>query len=193
MKKTLAIITIFLATQVFSFAQTNLSGTIKTISNDEIGAVNVSIFDANDILISQTQVSGSFSFPNLNEGETYRLVFEKGSDPLNGVSTFDLVIHQRHILGISALDSPYKIFAADVNDSQTITVFDAVLMRKLILAINDELPSPSWQFLPANIPATPNPFGYTYNEILVTMDSTNETVEVIGFKMGDLNNSANPD
>lgn len=193
MKKLLSFIALCLAIHASSFAQASISGTIKTTDNDEIGNVSVSIFDNNGNLMSQAQASGSFSFSNLTAGESYLLVFEKDTDPQNGVSTFDLVIHQRHILGISTLDSPYKMFAADVNDSQTITVFDAVLMRKLILAINDELPSPSWQFLPANIPATPNPFGYTYNEILVTMDSTNETVEIIGFKMGDLNSSANPD
>ncbi|MBL0102221.1 MAG: hypothetical protein IPP49_21100 [Saprospiraceae bacterium] len=41
-------------------------------------------------------------------GQDYQITASKGGDYLNGVSTLDLVLIQRHILGIQTLDSPYK-------------------------------------------------------------------------------------
>ncbi|MEZ4948059.1 MAG: T9SS type A sorting domain-containing protein [Saprospiraceae bacterium] len=54
-------------------------------------------------------------------------------DPLNGVSTFDIVLIAKHILGREFIDSPEKMIAADVNKSGTITVLDIVEIRKMIL------------------------------------------------------------
>jgi hypothetical protein len=68
-------------------------------------------------------------------------------DAVNGVSTFDLVTITKHILGVEALDSPYKLLAADVNNSQSITTSDLIQIRKLILNIDDEFSqSSSWIF-----------------------------------------------
>jgi hypothetical protein len=63
----------------------------------------------------------------------------KDNDPLNGVSTFDLVLINKHILGLEPLNSPYKMIAADANNSRSITTFDIVELRKLILGIYTEL------------------------------------------------------
>ncbi|MFN8338186.1 MAG: hypothetical protein U0T36_04135 [Saprospiraceae bacterium] len=42
----------------------------------------------------------------------YELKASKGGDYLNGVSTLDLVMIQRHILGLQALDNNYKWIAS---------------------------------------------------------------------------------
>jgi hypothetical protein len=59
----------------------------------------------------------------------------KDDNPLNGVTTYDLVLMSKHILGIEPLGSPYKMIAADANKSNSITTFDIVELRKLILGI----------------------------------------------------------
>jgi hypothetical protein len=46
-----------------------------------------------------------------------------------------LVLINKHILGLEPLSSPYKMIAADANNSRSITTFDIVEMRKLILGI----------------------------------------------------------
>jgi hypothetical protein len=56
-----------------------------------------------------------------------------------GVSTLDLVDMQKHLL-IKPLSSPYKMIAADANNSKSITAIDLIEMRKLILGIYAELP-----------------------------------------------------
>src|SRR5690606_38908605 len=65
----------------------------------------------------------------------YSILPVKDDNPLNGVTTFDLVLISKHILGSEPLNSPYKMIAADANKSGSITTFDIVEFRKLILGI----------------------------------------------------------
>ena len=81
----------------------------------------------------------------------------KDDNPLNGVSTYDLVLISKHILGLAPLNSPYKMIAADANKNNSITTTDIVEFRKLILGIYNELPNnTSWRFVDAEY-AFPNP------------------------------------
>jgi hypothetical protein len=69
--------------------------------------------------------------------------------PLEGVTTDDLTRISKHILGITPLDNSFAILAADANNSGSITTFDIVELRKLILGIYLELPNNSnWRFIP---------------------------------------------
>lgn len=64
------------------------------------------------------------------------------------VSTFDLIVMQQHILGVTPFDSPYKYIAADVNNSGTITTLDQISIRKVILGISSQYPVGSWRYIP---------------------------------------------
>ena len=69
--------------------------------------------------------------------------------PLNGVTSYDLVLLSKHILGIEILDSPFKLIAADVNYSGSVTSFDIVTTRKIILGITLNFPeNRSWRYVP---------------------------------------------
>lgn len=117
----------------------------------------------------------------------------KDDNPLNGVTTYDLVLISKHILGIEQLDSPYKMVAAnsDVNDD-AITTFDIVEIRKLILGIYDVLPqSPSWRFVDKDFmfPNPNNPFQTAFPEsktVTITSSAAGEA-NFIGMKIGDVN------
>ena len=64
------------------------------------------------------------------------------------MSTLDLVDIQRHLLGLDPLDSPYKMIAADANNSESLTAIDLVEIRKLILGLYLEFPNnASWRFV----------------------------------------------
>jgi hypothetical protein len=69
---------------------------------------------------------------------------------LSGLTTFDLVCIQKHILGLATLENGYKQLAADANKSNSITTFDILLFRKLILGIDTELAAYTqpWRFIP---------------------------------------------
>ncbi len=147
-------------------------------------------------LVLQTNNDGNYTFAGaLPPGSSYELIPVKDDDPLNGVSTFDLLLINKHILGIEPLNSPYKMIAADANDSRSITTFDLVELRKLILGIYTELPAvPSWRFVPADFEFSDpsNPFKTVFPEkILATnvlADRLNENF--VAIKVGDVNGNA---
>ncbi len=118
-------------------------------------------------------------------------------DPLAGVSTFDLVLINKHILGQQALENFYQVLAADVNQSKTITTFDIIEIRKLILGIYDTFPAaPAWRFIrPLNDPS--NLVGYdlvrdTYQFYVSNLldDVTLNGFNFVGVKIGDANSNA---
>lgn len=91
----------------------------------------------------------------------------KNDNPLNGVSTFDLVLISKHILGLETFGSPYQIIAADVNKSGSVTTFDIVEIRKLILGIYQNFPNnTSWRFVREDhvFPNPANPFSPPFPE-----------------------------
>jgi len=99
------------------------------------------------------------AYPNLNSAT---LFFEKNSDPLDGVSTIDITLMVRHILGITLLDQDYKLIAADINEDDKISGIDVVALRKVILGIDGFSNGNIWKFDPPSIQLTTNP-GNTIN------------------------------
>ncbi|MEO1260931.1 MAG: hypothetical protein AAFZ15_19180 [Bacteroidota bacterium] len=145
---------------------------------------------------TQTNEFGSYFLSNALQTVPFYLLPYKNIEPNNGVTTFDIVLLVKHILGVELLDSPYKIIAADINRSNTVTTFDAVEMRKLILGINTEFPNnTSWRFVhkdivfddPSNPFAQPIPDTFWVNNVNIL------SVDFTGMKIGDLNGSASLD
>lgn len=118
----------------------------------------------------------------------------KSDNPLNGVSTFDLVLISRHILGIQPLTSPYKIIAADANKSNSVSTFDIVELRKLILGIYVKLPNnQSWRFVKSSyvFPNLQNPFQAVFPETITIQEvPATPTTVFTAIKVGDVNNSS---
>jgi hypothetical protein len=105
---------------------------------------------------------------------TFTIEPEKDDNPLNGVTTYDLVLISKHILGLEPLNSPYKMIAADANKSGSITTFDIVEIRKLILGIYTELPNnTSWRFVDKSFsfPNANNPFQTAFPEVISVADA----------------------
>ncbi len=117
-----------------------------------------------------------------------------GDGHLNGVSTFDLVLISKHILGIKPLDSPYKMIAADVNNSTSITTLDLIQLRKLILSIDTEFGNnTSWRFVDAgyNFPDPAKPWTEQFPEVKnINNLQDGLTGDFVAVKIGDVNGSA---
>jgi hypothetical protein len=96
-------------------------------------------------------VSNSFLF-SVGNGASVTIAASKASDtsPAAGLSTADIVLIRRHVLGIANITDPYKLIAADANGSATITTADISALRKLILGTTNALPGPMWTLLPSN-------------------------------------------
>ena len=132
---------------------------------------------------------------NIPLDASFTIAPEKDDNPLNGVTTYDLVLISKHILGIEPLDSPYKIIAADANKSGSVTTFDMVEIRKLILGIYTTLPNNSaWRFVDQafTFPNPNNPFETVFPESISVADAIANHMheDFMGVKIGDVNFSA---
>lgn len=193
--------------QVFVVVQDNQNLCVGTplvalgghISNE----VNTPVKDV-EVLLSgtmnastTTDAEGKFLFEHVEQGGDYTLLPVKDVNYLNGVTTFDLVLITRHILGTQLLDSPYKIIAADANKSGSVTTLDLVQLRKLILFIDDELPgNTSWRFVRKDFvfPNPANPFQTTFPELynVNNLPADKLNADFVAIKVGDVNLSAVP-
>jgi hypothetical protein len=131
---------------------------------------------------------------NIATATQYTITPFKNDNPLNGVTTYDLVQISKHILGLEFLPSYYSMIAADANKSGTITTFDIVEFRKLILGIYSVLPNnTSWRFVDKLyvFPAPPNnPIGGNIPNAIVATSLPATDANFIGVKVGDVNSSA---
>ncbi len=147
-------------------------------------------------LQAMTNYQGNYLLTEFSPGVSYRFTVDTIRErPANGVTILDVTLLARHILNMSPLVSPYKMIAADVNDSGTLTTLDIVLMRLMIIGQLDEFPggTPSWRFVPSHysFPPERNPFDPRFREdrILNNIQGFHE-VDFVAIKMGDINCSA---
>jgi hypothetical protein len=144
--------------------------------------------------IDTSDVSGAYQFDGLERAKNYTITPHNNDKPSNGVSTLDLVILRKHILNITPITSPYKLIAADVNKSGTVTMNDIVQMRQIILNITPQyLNNNSWRFIDAKHKFGPTPLTETFSET-IKVDNLQEnrlTDNFMAIKIGDLNNSVN--
>ena len=175
----------------------SLSGGIVTADSLSVAQVVVAFNDqSGPVGTVTTEGNGQYVFSNLTPGGDYTVTPGKNINPNNGVTTFDLVLISKHILGAVPLDSPYKIIAADVNRSNSVTTFDLVVLRRMILLIDTEFPNnTSWRFVKRDFQFTnpANPFADNFPEVVsVNNLSSSEQINFIAIKVGDVNGTANP-
>ncbi|MBX2890053.1 MAG: hypothetical protein KF734_03940 [Saprospiraceae bacterium] len=167
-------------------ALVNVGGAIQTEAGEGVAFTDVSG--------QTTNASGIFGLANVPGCQTYTLAPYRDDTPLNGVSTFDLVLISKHILGLEPLNSPYKIIAADANKSNSVTTFDIVTLRKLILGIDTVISNnTSWRFVPKSFlfPNQANPFQTHFPENLevFVQDASVNGLDFTAIKVGDVNGS----
>ena len=174
----------------------SISGSIDNEDGEAVDNVTVDIDGTAPGMPSPdvTGTTGGYGFPGLANDHNYVVTPEKDVDPLNGVTTYDLVLISKHILGIENLDSPYKMIAADINASGSISTIDMVQLRKMILFIDTEFQSnTSWRFVDAEFvfPNANNPFATSFPEIFsINGLNSAEIADFVGVKTGDVNGSA---
>ena len=147
---------------------------LKNVVDVGLSGVDLKVSAIGAALPYDTTLSaaGSYSVSNIAalNNVDYSIVPSKDDNPLNGLTTYDLVLISKHILGIEPLSCDWQQVAADVNCSGSITTLDIVTARKVILGILLELPCKSWRFIPDSIVTT-----------------NGNCTDFIGVKMGDVN------
>ena len=182
-------------------ANVSLQGCVRTGGN--VQADHYTVFadvQGNQGAMSffQTTPDSCYDFPvelPLNYGYQMAVYAGRNDNPLLGVSTFDLLQTTKHILNVEPFQTMYQWLAADVNASGSVTSFDIVETRKLILGIYDTFPKvPSWRFVqpldtPGNFMSTVRDTYYVSVTQLLA-DTAITDLDFVGVKMGDANLSA---
>ncbi|MBK6901257.1 MAG: HYR domain-containing protein [Saprospirales bacterium] len=174
-------------------SQVSISGALSTESGSPVGNALVTLNGSDSLT---TMGDGLFLFEFLQAGGDYTILPSKLSDVDNGVTTFDMVLITRHILGLVPLDSPYKLIAADANRSGSVSTLDLVDIRKVVLGLQPEFTNnSSWRFIDKNyhFPDPADPFGEPFPEFLSFNNLSGiEIADFIAVKTGDVNGSADP-
>ncbi len=172
--------------------------------------------DCADYLINAKPVSGAgsncefndilengnspWSFCACKTGFPYTVTCSRisGGGWLDNVSTFDLVLMSKHILGTDPFNNTFKEVAADIDCNGVVATFDIVELRKLLLGIYTTFPNgvPSYKILgstpPTQYPApnppysASNPNPYCQSSLTKIINSASDNVNFYSVKTGDV-------
>ena len=151
------------------------------------------------------------TYPNIDMDDIDEVKINTAYDiaPLNGVSTFDMVIISKFIVGLSDLENCTnaeqitKILASDVNNSGTVSTFDLIQLRQIILQVITDFPNnKSWRFLNGNaleaLNSDPdfdlsNLFSSYADHLDLTypLQELFQDISIAAYKIGDVNSPCN--
>ncbi len=173
----------------------DIAGVIRTVNKLPIPKVSMKLAGHKDRELS-TNDKGIYVFGGLPNGYDYTVKPTLDKDHLNGVSTFDLILITKHILGLRPLESPYQLIAADINRSGSISTLDLIQLRKLILNVTDRFPdNTSWRFIREGyiFPNLGNLWTNNFPEIFNLNNlKSNSYGNFVGIKIGDVSGNVNP-
>lgn len=130
---------------------------------------SVEITDSNGVVIFREPKSAEVVF-----------YFDKSENHKNGISVTDIVLAKKHVIGAKLFTEEWQKRAADVNRSGSISAIDLIQIQKLLLGISATLPNRNWEVIPMSLDVS-NPGG-----------ADTLRYELLGFKVGDVNASADP-
>jgi len=178
--------------QIVAFDIPCISVNGNVINTQNKAIPNVTIQYNNGISNQKTTTSNSIFSINLPYYTKNNITATKNNDinKTNGVSVIDATLIQAHLLNKSLLSTPYKIIAADVDNSGSVSVIDILYLKRLILGIDTTFKGNRlWAFVDSSYTFSnpQNPFPYK-DSFLVDKQTTSQTNKTfIGMKLGDVN------
>ncbi|NOT35750.1 MAG: HYR domain-containing protein [Saprospiraceae bacterium] len=175
----------------------NVSGLLSFNDKDPLSNAEVTLVGSAEPM-QVTSHTGTYAFVDMPfNGAQYTVHANRDDDPLNGVSTADIVRIQKHILGKQYITNPYQIIAADVNKSLSVTSADINELRKLILGVSNRFSNnTSWVFVDKNYKfiETDDAVLTEYKDFApkdIVINSFNQSFigNLQGIKVGDVNGS----
>lgn len=181
-----------------------------------LGMISARAYDRSDQQVSQTTFELSepeedyrlelpedangfhTTLTGLNLGRMYNIIPQKDGDPRNGLSSFEIFLAQRLLLGLEVpqVTDPRQIVALDMNCSQSFTAIDLLIMQGLLVGNTEQVADcNSWTFVPDShqFPAAFDQFNVfpapRQAEIMLEGDSM---VTFTALKTGDLLGNADP-
>lgn len=157
-----------------------VKGTISSLKGAGISDAFILLQNEDETRQILTDKNGQYDFaPYQMDGTTYTLWPEKYDNPIDGITTFDVLRISKHLLLKDPFRDPFELIAADVNGDNDVSVRDIISLRKLILGKIDTLPVAStWKFLNSEMQSQSSiSLGFDYKPLL----------NFTGVKIGDVN------
>ena len=107
----------------------SVSGSVSTETGVDFNGMVMTADNGENVL--STISAGSYEFSL--DADEYSLEGTNDENYLNGVTTLDLVIIQKYLLGLKEITNPYTLLAADANNDGNIAASDLLAIRKVIL------------------------------------------------------------
>ncbi|MEM9261741.1 MAG: hypothetical protein AAGA62_19020, partial [Bacteroidota bacterium] len=161
-----------------------INGNVRTLAGAPLSEVTISAGE--EIGNTLTTNFGGYQLGG-TIGESYVLRAEKEANPREGLSTLDIIILRRHLLGIQPITNPFLRLVADLNRDGQISLQDVIHLQSLLLAREELYPAGSlWRFVDAEWDGIGNPpEEVNLNDVAAcTFDH-----DFIGLRLGDLNGS----
>jgi len=174
-----------------------VAGSIHTVRSQVIPNVDVVIRSNVSVEFPKqlnTEFSGVYLFANNPLDFNYKVEASKEDLHINGISTLDIVMISRHIIGLASFTSSYDVIASDVNGDRGITASDIVSLRRLILGETETLPTASpWLFIEAEQQFIDgnNPWPFTTDIAITSLSSDMMQQNFMGIKIGDVTGDVN--
>ncbi len=170
-----------------------VSGSVTTGSDKKVEGVTIKLLGS-ELASVTTNTEGQYAFEGVNEDQSYVVEPNFKNDYLNGLSTLDLVIIQKHLLGIKKIKSPYDLIAADANKDKKLTASDILVLRKLILGSQNVIKNnKAWRFIDKNFKFTNKAKAMAESfpsEFKISNMSDIEVADFIAIKVGDISGDA---
>jgi len=171
----------------------DIAGKINTPSGANIDDVEVYLNGAITGVteVDLTDTDGRYMFDDNDMYKNYRITAQKNKDHVEGLTTIDIILIQRHILGLSRITNPYLMVAADVNGDGKISGTDLISLRNVIMGFKSEFPNnSSWRFMDAKFAMNAtDPYNFPER---ISVDNIEQDImdnDFIGIKIGDINGS----
>lgn len=169
-----------------------LWGTVKYENNEPIPNNLIRVI-GQEYRELYTDGDGRFVLEDYPAEQPFTILPEKDDKHSMGISTYDVILMQKHVLGLESLDSPYKVIAADVNGNGRINASDIFELRRLILADVERFASnTSFVFIPSEMnfidPSEPWLNGDIFGQKIWPGVSP-AVIDLMAIKVGDINKS----
>ncbi len=169
------------------FAQFDIFGNIQREDGSPVDQVTIDL-SGHNTLNQITGSAGTYNFLAQDATFDYTITPTKNLDWMECLSVSDIVLIGDHILNINLLQSPYDIIAADLNNSQTVTTFDLVVLKNTLLGNSLPTSKNSWTFVDGSQVLPQDPFSSPVSEITNIINlSANTQADFVAIKTGDVN------
>lgn len=172
-----------------------IKGGLRTATGKKINGANVRYEAYEQIVVDSTlsNEQGRYVTDPTYDQVPYNVSVKKMDEVDEGVTSIDLVLIQRHILGFAEFQDPLQVIASDINGSNSVSSSDIVALRKLVLGITNTLPGNAepWRFIPKGwvFQDTLAPWDFDKYINITPLDGTALDVDFTAVKVGDVNDS----